>query len=130
MQSISFLIPGLKGKVEELNNTSKEYEKKILSFLWICRTLEHHEQSKCLNYRHRYGRGIPGQWYRTDLHQDHIWKLPAIMKRYNHTEHQIHKTRKEIPQWHIWNTNYTENQQKEHQTELKNWCCLLITNDF
>lgn len=63
MQSISFLIPGLKGKVEELNNTSKEYEKKILSFLWICRTLEHHEQSKCLNYRHRYGRGIPSQWY-------------------------------------------------------------------
>ena len=31
--------------------------------------------------------------------------------------------------YHSWNTTYTENQQKEHQTALKNWC-LLITNDF
>ena len=49
-------------------------------------TRGHYERTKSSNYRHRWGRIIPGQWQRLDLWHNHKSKLPQTKEQYKHMQ--------------------------------------------
>lgn len=57
----------LKEKINDLDEMSKEYEKCKSTGKEHAGNVGYQQWTKYSNYRHKKGRKIPGEWYRSDL---------------------------------------------------------------